>query len=63
MINTQEKININAAGKRLGCLASEIANMLNGKHTPEYAPNKAPNIMVEVSNAAQMQITEKKKEQ
>ena len=61
MTNTQEKISINAAGKRLGLLATEIATMLNGKHTPEYAPNTAPNIMVEVSNAAQMQITEKKK--
>ena len=61
MTNTQEKISINAAGKRLGILATEIANMLNGKHTPEYAPNTVPNIMVEVSNAAQMQITEKKK--
>ena len=61
MTNTQEKISINAAGKRLGHLATEIANTLNGKHTPEYAPNKTPNILVEVSNAAQMQITEKKK--
>ena len=61
MTNTQEKITINAAGKRLGCLATEIANTLNGKHTPEYAPNKAPNVLVEVANASQMQITEKKK--
>ncbi len=61
MENTQEKISINAAGKRLGILASEVANLLNGKHMPEYAPNKAPNLVVEVSNAAQMQITEKKK--
>lgn len=61
MTNTQERISINAAGKRLGCLATEIANMLNGKHTPEYAPNKAPNVLVEVANASQMQITEKKK--
>ncbi len=61
MIHTQEKITISATGKRLGCLATEIANMLNGKHTPEYTPNKTPNILVEVANASQMQITEKKK--
>ena len=61
MINTQEKISINAAGRRLGILATEIANLLNGKHTPEYAPNRVPNVVLEVSNAAQMQITEKKK--
>ena len=61
MTNTQEEITINATGKRLGCLASEIANMLNGKHTPEYVPNKAPNVLVKVANASRMQITEKKK--
>lgn len=61
MTNAQEKITINAAGKRLGSLATEIANKLNGKHTPEYAPNKVPNILVTVANASQMQITEKKK--
>ena len=61
MTNNQEKINIDAAGKRLGPLATEVADLLNGKHTPEYAPNKAPNILVEVANVGQMQITEKKK--
>ena len=61
MVHTEEKITINATGQRLGCLATEIANMLNGKHTPEYAPNKVPNTIVEVANASQMQITEKKK--
>lgn len=61
MTTQQEKININAAGKRLGRLATEVANMLNGKHLPTYMPNKAPTISIEVSNASQMQITEKKR--
>ena len=61
MTTTQEKIQIDATGKRLGILATEIADILNGKHTPDYAPNKAPAVSVEISNASHMQISEKKK--
>ena len=61
MTKKEEKITIDAAGKQPGRLATEIAEILNGKHLPEYAPNILPNVSVEVSNAGQMQITEKKK--
>ena len=61
MKNQQQKITINAAGKRLGRLASDIANVLNGKHVVAYTPNKAPDVSIEVTEASKMQITEKKK--
>lgn len=57
----KNKITIDAAGKRLGRLASDIAVLLNGKNDPGYMPNRAPDISVEVVNASAMQITEKKK--
>lgn len=57
------KVTIDATGKRLGRLASDIAVKLNGKDSPAHAPNKVPNVTIEVSNAAQMQISEKKKQQ
>ena len=61
MTEQKQKITISAAGKRIGRLATEIADMLNGKHIVDYAPNKAPDIVIEVSDASKMQITEKKK--
>ena len=61
MKTAQEKITLDATNKRLGRLASEIAHMLSGKSMVGYAPNKTPNITVEVTNAAKMQISEKKK--
>ena len=57
-----KKITINAAGKRIGRLASEISIILNGKDSVEYVPNRAPNVSVEVENASGMQVDRKKKE-
>ena len=53
-------ISIDANGKRLGRLASEIAVILNGKDTVAYAANQAPKVKVSVKNAARMRIDEKK---
>ena len=61
MENTVKKVTVDATGKRLGRLASEIANMLNGKDAPDYAPNRVPNIVIEINNASHMQIDERKK--
>ena len=55
-----KKIGLDAAGKRLGRLASDIADMLNGKHSPAYMPNRVPDITVEVANASQMRIDERR---
>ena len=61
MKTAREKIALDATGKRIGRLASAIANTLNGKDTPMYAPNQVPNVTVEVANASRMRIDEKKK--
>ena len=62
MTKTQkQKIQLNAQGKKIGRLASAIANILNGKHSPEYAPNTVPEVIVEVTNVSAMRIDEKKK--
>ena len=60
MITNSEKITIDAAGKRLGRLATEVAGVLNGKHTAAYVPNRVSDTPVEVLNASKMQIMEKK---
>ena len=61
MSNDRKIITFDATGKRLGRLATEIATVLNGKNSPEYAPNRMPNVRVEVSNASRLRLTEAKK--
>ncbi|MDP3881026.1 MAG: 50S ribosomal protein L13 [bacterium] len=41
----------------LGRLATEVATILQGKHRPDYAPNKAGTDRVLVKNAAKIKVT------
>ena len=43
-------------------MASEAAHILMGKHTPDFARNKIPAQTVEIINAGQADISDKKKE-
>lgn len=52
---------IDANGKKLGRLATEIATVLMGKHRPDVMKNTVANVLVEVKNASKLLITEKKK--
>jgi len=52
---------IDATNKKLGRVASEAAVVLMGKDSPEYQPNKYPNIRVKITNTSKAAITEKKK--
>lgn len=52
---------IDAAGKRLGQIATEAANYLIGKNSPEFVKNIAPDVTVTIENASKMDIPEKKK--
>ena len=54
---------VDAAGKPLGRLASEIARVLQGKHKPIYTPNILTGDYVIVLNASQIAVTGKKLEQ
>lgn len=52
---------IDARGKRVGHLATDIAMKLMGKDTPAYAPNKVADTRVTVSGASNMNISERKR--
>ena len=54
---------IDAAGKNLGRLASEIAQLLKGKHKPMYTPHLDTGDYVVVINAAKVQVTGRKLDQ
>jgi len=54
---------VDAAGLPIGRLASEIAQILRGKHKPQYAPHLDVGDHVVVINAGQIGITSKKPEQ
>ncbi len=51
---------IDAEGKVLGRLASEIAKILQGKNLATYAPEKDCEQFVEVKNVAALRVTGKK---
>jgi large subunit ribosomal protein L13 len=58
--NSKTEYKIDAAGKRLGRLASDIAAILLGKKSPSFEKNKVANVKVSVVNASKMEISEKK---
>jgi len=51
---------VDAAGKTLGRLASEIAKILRGKHKPYYTPHLDCGDYVVVINAEKVKVTGKK---
>ena len=54
---------VDAEGKVLGRLASEIAKVLRGKHKPMYTPHLDTGDHVIVVNAEKIRVTGKKEEQ
>jgi large subunit ribosomal protein L13 len=54
---------IDAAGRPLGRLATQIAVLLRGKDKPSFAPHKDEGAMVVVNNASQIKITGRKLKQ
>ncbi len=55
-----KEITINAAGKKLGRLASEVAVVLRGKNEPSYEKRFTPEVKVVVTNAGAITITDRK---
>ena len=51
---------IDASGKVLGRVATEIARRLRGKHKPEYTPHVDTGDYIIVVNAEKLQVTGKK---
>ena len=54
---------VDASGLPVGRLASEIAQILRGKHKPQFAPHLDVGDYVVVINASKLQATSKKPEQ
>ena len=54
---------VDASGLPIGRLASEIAQILRGKHKPQYVPHLDVGDHVVVVNASEIAITSKKPEQ
>lgn len=54
---------VDAAGKTLGRLATEVATLLRGKHKPTYTPHIDTGDFVIVINSSQITLTGKKLEQ
>lgn len=53
---------VNAEGKTLGRLASEIAFRLRGKHKPEFTPNLDTGDYIVVVNVEKIAVTGKKRD-
>src|SRR5690554_3499517 len=54
---------VDAKGKTLGRLASQVASILKGKHKPIYSPHMDTGDFVIIVNASEVELTGKKKEQ
>ncbi len=57
MLKKPNVIVVDANGKSLGRVATEVANHLRGKRTVNFAPNVVPNVEVHVVNAAELRFT------
>ena len=54
---------VDASGKTLGRLATEVAKLLRGKHKPTYTPNVDTGDYVIVLNASEIKLTGNKLDQ
>ena len=59
----QEWYLVDAKGKTLGRLATEIARRLRGKHKPEYTPHQDVGDYIVVVNAQEVKVTGRKLDQ
>ena len=61
MTSTPKKTyTIDAAGKRLGKVATEAAAVLIGKNDPDFAPHILNDVEVTITNASKLDVPEKK---
>ena len=59
----REWLVVDASGRTLGRLATQIADTLRGKHKPEYTPHCDVGDFVIVVNAEKISVTGKKREE
>lgn len=56
----KKEYTIDASGKKLGRVASEVAKLLIGKNLTNFARNTYPNVTVNLVNTSKVDISEKK---
>ena len=56
-LNNENWIEINAKGRTLGRLATEISVYLLGKNKPTYSPDKLSSNFVIITNASEIHVT------
>ena len=56
-VNKENWIEINAKGRTLGRLATEISVYLLGKNKPTYSPDKLSSNFVIITNASEIHVT------
>jgi len=61
MTTTQHTVTVDAAGKRIGRVATEVAAILLGKDRTDQVRYQVPPVQVTVINAAKLAIDEKKR--
>jgi len=61
--HTTDTHTIDAAGKRLGRIATEAAHLLMGKHRTDVVRHQVLPVTVTIENASKLLIDEKKREQ
>lgn len=59
----KKEYEIDAQGKKLGRLASEVAVILMGKNRPDFVRNAIPNVKIKISNSSKILTTNKKMDQ
>ncbi|MDO8581562.1 MAG: 50S ribosomal protein L13 [bacterium] len=52
-----KKYTIDATGKIIGRLASDVAMLLMGKRDPAYRPNVVSDVLVQVTNLSKARVT------
>ena len=62
-INETKEYTIDATGKSLGRLSTEVAAILNGKNSVNFAKNVVADIKVKVVNAGKLKLTGSKLKQ
>lgn len=63
MTTTKREYTIDATGKRLGKVATEAARYLMGKDDADFVRHQAPEVTVTITNASQLDVTDKKKDE
>ena len=63
MTAQKEQHTIDAAGKRIGRVASEVATLLMGKHRADAVRHMVRPVFVTVNNASKLHIDERKRGQ